>query len=101
MTNRVSTKRALVLSLLSMLLCVSMLIGSTYAWFTDTATTAVNTIQSGKLDVALEMSTNGGTTWENAEGKTLQFLVDGASDVPHPPLRAVAGGGLPQHGRAV
>ena len=77
MTKHVSTKRALILSLLSMLLCVSMLIGSTYAWFTDTATTAVNTIQSGKLDVALEMSTNGGTTWENAEGKTLQFLVDG------------------------
>ncbi len=77
MTKHVSTKRALILSLLSMLLCVSMLVGSTYAWFTDTATTAVNTIQSGKLDVALEMSTNGGTTWENAEGKTLQFLVDG------------------------
>ncbi|HBF14921.1 MAG TPA: hypothetical protein DDW30_04415 [Clostridiales bacterium] len=54
-----------------------MLIGSTYAWFTDTATTAVNTIQAGTLDVALEMSTDNGTTWEDAEGKTLQFLVDG------------------------
>ena len=74
MTNRVSTKRALVLSLLSMLLCVSMLIGSTYAWFTDTATTAVNKIQSGTLDVALEMSTDNGATWTNAEGKTLNFM---------------------------
>ncbi len=74
MTKHVSTKRALVLSLLSMLLCVSMLIGSTYAWFTDTATTAVNKIQAGTLDVGLEMSTDGGTTWENAEGKTLNFM---------------------------
>ena len=74
MTNRVSTKRALVLSLLSLLLCVSMLIGSTYAWFTDTATTAVNKIQAGTLDVALEMSTDNGATWKNAEGKTLNFM---------------------------
>ncbi len=74
MTNRVSTKRALALSLLSMLLCVSMLIGSTYAWFTDTATTAVNKIQAGTLDVALEMSTDHGVTWKNAEGKTLNFM---------------------------
>ena len=76
MTNRVSTKRALALSLLSMLLCVSMLVGSTYAWFTDTATTAVNKIQAGTLDVALEMKDNNGA-WVPAEGKTLQFLVEG------------------------
>ena len=76
MTNRISTKRALVLSLLSMLLCVSMLVGSTYAWFTDTATTAVNKIQAGTLDVALEMKDNNGA-WVPAEGKTLQFLVEG------------------------
>ena len=76
MTKHVSTKRALVLSLLSMLLCVSMFVGSTYAWFTDTATTAVNKIQAGTLDVALEMKDNNGA-WVPAEGKTLQFLVEG------------------------
>ena len=75
MTKHVSTKRALVLSLLSMLLCVSMLVGSTYAWFTDTATTVVNKIQAGTLDVALEMKD--GDNWVSAEGKTLQFLVEG------------------------
>ncbi len=67
-----STKKALMLSLLSMLLCVSMLVGSTFAWFTDTASTAVNTIQAGTLDVVLEMK-NADGTWENAEGKTLEF----------------------------
>lgn len=53
MTNAKNTKRALVSSLLALVLCVSMLIGSTYAWFTDTATTGVNTIQSGTLEIDL------------------------------------------------
>ena len=72
MTNNKFTKRALISSVLSILTCVAMLIGTTFAWFTDTASTAVNKIQSGTLDVALEMSTDG-TTWESAEGKTLTF----------------------------
>ena len=72
MTSSKSTKRALISSTLAILMCVAMLIGTTFAWFTDTAFTAVNKIQSGKLDVALEMSTDG-TTWESAEGKTLTF----------------------------
>ena len=71
MTSK-STKRALISSALAILMCVAMLIGTTFAWFTDTASTAVNKIQSGKLDVALEMSTDG-TNWESAEGKTLTF----------------------------
>ncbi len=67
-----NTKRALLASALSVLLCISMLIGSTFAWFTDSATTAVNTIQSGKLDVVLEMWD--GEKWVNAEGETLEFV---------------------------
>ncbi len=66
------TTKALITSVLSMLLCVSMLIGSTFAWFTDTATTGVNTIVSGNLDVALEMYKDG--EWVNAEGETLEFI---------------------------
>ena len=50
----------------------AMLVGTTFAWFTDTASTSVNTIRSGSLDVALEMQKADGT-WENAEGKTLDF----------------------------
>ena len=53
MKKNISTKRALLFNLLSMLLCVSMLVGSTFAWFTDTASTAVNTIQAGNLDIQL------------------------------------------------
>ena len=53
MTKSNSTKKALVFALLSTLLCVSMLIGTTFAWFTDTASTAVNKIQAGNLKVEL------------------------------------------------
>ena len=72
MSNTKTTKRALLSSVIAMFICVAMLIGTTFAWFTDSASTAVNKIQSGKLDVALEMSTDG-TNWESAEGKTITF----------------------------
>ena len=72
MKEKRTTKRALVSSVLAFALCVAMLIGTTFAWFTDTASTGVNKIQSGKLDIALEMKKADGN-WESAEGKTLTF----------------------------
>ena len=72
MKTRSTSKRALLTSVLSIALCLSMLIGTTFAWFTDTASTSVNKIQAGKLDVALEMKD--GDTWVSAEGKTLNFV---------------------------
>ena len=53
MTNKKSTKRALLASLLAMLLCVTMLVGTTFAWFTDSVTSSGNIIKSGTLDVEL------------------------------------------------
>ena len=67
-TNK-STKRALLLSVCSIVLCFVMLIGTTFAWFTDTASTAVNTIQSGKLDI--DIVDKEGTN--SLDGKTLYF----------------------------
>ena len=83
MNNKRATKRALLTSVMALVMCVVMLVGTTFAWFTDTASTGVNKIQAGNLDVALEMNT--GTkespNWENAEGKTLQFkTADGRTD---------------------
>lgn len=54
MTKAKTTKRALLLSGLAVLVCVSMLIGSTFAWFTDEVVSANNIIKSGKLDVTME-----------------------------------------------
>ena len=73
MTNRKSTKRALLGSVMAMVLCLAMLVGATFAWFTDTASTGVNKIQAGNLDVALEMKDASGN-WVSAEGKTLDFV---------------------------
>lgn len=74
------TKHALLSSVLAMLLCLTMLIGTTFAWFTDTASTAVNKIQAGTLDVALEMKQD--DEWVNAEGETLAWIkADGSAEV--------------------
>ncbi len=53
MNNTKTTKRALLSSVVAMLVCITMLIGTTFAWFTDSASTAVNKIQAGTLDVQL------------------------------------------------
>lgn len=66
-------KKALLSSILIIFISIITIIGTSYAWFTDTATTSGNKIKAGNLDVALEMSTDGGKTWENAEGQTLNF----------------------------
>ncbi len=68
MSNRKSTKRALLGSVMAMVLCLAMLVGATFAWFTDTASTGVNKIQAGNLDVQL-VDENG----NSLEGKTLEF----------------------------
>ena len=73
MTNRKSTKRALLGRVMAMVLCLAMLVGATFAWFTDTASTNVNKIQAGNLDVVLEMQ-NADGKWVSAEGKTLDFV---------------------------
>ena len=78
MTNRKSTKRALLGSVMAMVLCLAMLVGATFAWFTDTASTGVNKIQAGNLDVQLQYATawdekGNVTSWADAQGKQLEF----------------------------
>ena len=72
MTNSKSTKRALIISVLAIFMCVAMLIGTTFAWFTDTASTGVNKIQAGNLDVKLMYSTDM-QTWHEATEQTKLF----------------------------
>lgn len=45
------TKTKLLSSIAVLIVCFAMLIGSTFAWFTDSASTGVNRIQAGNLDV--------------------------------------------------
>ena len=51
MANKKLTKGSLFASMISLLMCFAMLLGTTFAWFTDSASTSVNTIQSGNLDI--------------------------------------------------
>ena len=72
--EQTKTKKALIMSVLSMVLCIAMLIGMTFAWFTDTASTGVNKIQAGnlKVDIVDEESgasiKNGTMGFVNKEG---------------------------------
>ena len=62
MNTKKATKRALLTSVMALVMCVVMLVGTTFAWFTDTASTGVNKIQAGNLDVEL--------AYKNAETMT-------------------------------
>ena len=84
MNESTKTKKALRGSLFALFLCIVLLIGTTFAWFTDTASTGVNKIQAGRLDVSLEMANgtndNNETVWVSAEDQMLTFKTkDGRS----------------------
>lgn len=69
MTKSKSTKRALLSSVLALVVCVAMLVGSTFAWFTDNASTAGNTIVSGTLDIGLVDAAD-----NSMEGEVIDFV---------------------------
>ena len=68
MSNKKATKRALLTSITALAMCVVMLMGTTFAWFTDTATANVNKIQAGNLDVDIVDASG-----NSLEGQTLYF----------------------------
>ena len=52
-TNKNSVRRNLIISATALVLSIAMLIGTTFAWFTDSVTSGRNRIQAGNLDVEL------------------------------------------------
>lgn len=54
MTKNKMTKRSLLMSFLSLLLCIAMLAGTTFAWFTDSVSSKSNRITAGNLDIGFE-----------------------------------------------
>ena len=59
--SKKNTRNALMMSALSLLLCVSMLVGTTFAWFTDSVQSGTNTITAGNLDIRLFHEDKGGS----------------------------------------
>ena len=67
MKSKKTVRKALWMSVLSIALCLTMLVGTTFAWFTDTASTAVNKIQTGNLDIEVEYTLDG-EIWNTLDG---------------------------------
>ncbi len=83
MNNKRATKRALLTSVMALVMCVVMLVGTTFAWFTDTASTGVNKIQAGNLDIELEYKYSGMTVFEKANKDTPVFDKDALWEPGH------------------
>lgn len=86
-----STKRALVMSVLSLVLCVSMFVGTTFAWFTDSVTSTNNIIKSGSLDVEMYHSTDK-TSWTDASQGAIfnyQYWEPGYTEVKYIKIKNV------------
>ena len=75
MTKSKSTKRALLSSVLALVLTCTMLLGTTFAWFTDSVKSGANKIVAGNLVVELEYTTDF-TTWTSVEGQDALFKTD-------------------------
>ena len=73
MTSSKSTKRALLTSVLALLMCVTMLVGATFAWFTDTASTGVNKIQAGNLKMEVTYKNTADGNFEKVNKETPVF----------------------------
>ena len=77
MNNKKATKRALLTSVMALVMCVVMLAGTTFAWFTDTASTGVNKIQAGNLDIEVQYRTTAGSEWKTLDNATDLFGAEG------------------------
>ena len=77
MNNKRATKRALLTSVMALVMCVVMLVGTTFAWFTDTASTGVNKIQAGNLDIEVEYRTSLEGDWKTLDNATDLFGAEG------------------------
>ena len=90
-TRKTQLKKALWGSVISLLLCMMMLVGTTFAWFTSTASTGVNTVQAGRLEVQMSyaheknpeaLSGDTDTAWKQVDTTTNLFQTIGGSSTP-------------------
>ena len=73
MTKTKTTKRALLSSVMALFLCFAMLLGTTFAWFTDSAVSKNNKITAGTLDVELYQWTDATTATPISESNDPVF----------------------------
>lgn len=85
-----TTKRSLLASLLALVMCVTMLVGTTFAWFTDSASVSVSKIEAGKLDIDVFYA----DTADGSEGSNWTLLTKNSDPLSF--LRKQADGTLAQ-----
>ncbi|MBO5891544.1 MAG: hypothetical protein J6Q30_02375 [Oscillospiraceae bacterium] len=73
MAKSKQTKKALLSSVIALILCFSMLLGTTFAWFTDSVESGVNTILAGNLDVELDYYDPADDKWKSVQGAESLF----------------------------
>ena len=71
MTKKKSIMRAIVWSIVSILLCIAMFVGTTFAWFTDSVSSVDNIIKTGRLDIALEKWDAEESAWIDATAEPI------------------------------
>lgn len=90
-TRKTQLKNALWGSVISLILCMMMLVGTTFAWFTSTASTGVNTVQAGQLEVQMSyaheknpatLSDDTDAAWKQIDATTSLFQTIGGSSTP-------------------
>ena len=92
MTKSKHTKKALLMSVLSMFVCMAMLVGSTFAWFTDSVTSGKNKIVAGNLDIELNYQNASMTSFAEVKANTTDLFVtpEGAEILWEPGAVAVS-----------
>ena len=81
--NQKATKRALLTSVMALVMCVVMLVGTTFAWFTDTASTGVNKIVAGNLKMEVSYKNTSGSEFTALNENTNVFKQDALWEPGH------------------
>ena len=78
MKKDISLKQRLVAATLALIMLISSLLGTTFAWFTDSATSGSNVITAGRLDVNMYWSDTllavDSSDWKHADGVNLDVF---------------------------
>ena len=76
MTKSKKTKKALLSSFMVLMLCFTMLVGTTFAWFTDSVTAGNNRIIAGNLSIDLLIKTKGDTDYVSVKEDATKAAFD-------------------------
>ncbi len=83
MAKKKSLKQALFMAIISIVACLSMFAGTTFAWFTDSVTSSNNVIKAGNLDIVMRYSNDKSGEWKVFDKDTNVFMKDALWEPGH------------------